>query len=205
LRVGIYGGVFNPPHMGHLLCAQEAHVQLGLDVVVWVPVGEASHRTIHDDPGAEARYTMCEYATAGDERFLLSRIEIDRPGPSYTVETLRALHERSPGDELVFIVGGDEAAALGAWRDPEEVLRLATVAAVERDGARREAIARRLAALDGGAGVVFFEMPRIDISATLVRRRVAQGLPIRYLVPDKVANFIGARSLYGASAPVAAA
>ncbi len=205
MRVGIYGGVFNPPHMGHLLCAQEAHVQLGLDVVVWVPVGEASHRTIHDDPGAEARYTMCEYATAGDERFLLSRIEIDRPGPSYTVETLRALHERSPGDELVFIVGGDEAAALGAWRDPEEVLRLATVAAVERDGARREAIARRLAALDGGAGVVFFEMPRIDISATLVRRRVAQGLPIRYLVPDKVANFIGARSLYGASAPVAAA
>jgi nicotinate-nucleotide adenylyltransferase len=205
LRVGIFGGVFNPPHLGHLVCAQEAWVQLRLDVVVWVPVGEASHRTIEDDPGAEARYRMCDFATSGDDRFSLSSIELDRPGPSYTVDTLRAMSERSPGDELVLIVGGDEAAALGSWREPEEILRLATVAAVERDGRRREEIAARLAELEGGERVVFFDMPRVDVSSTEVRRRAALRAPIRYLVPDKVADYIGARSLYGASTPVGAA
>ena len=203
--MGIYGGVFNPPHMGHLICAQEAFVHLALDLVVWVPVGEASHRTIEDDPGPEARYLMCDYATAGDERFKVSRIELDRPGPSFTVDTLRALHEQAPGDELFFIVGGDQAAALGAWREPEEVLKLATLAAVERDGARRELIAHRLAELEGGDNVVFFDMPRVDVSATLVRRRAAEGRPIRYLVPDRVASFIQAECPYGASTPVGAA
>jgi nicotinate-nucleotide adenylyltransferase len=187
LRIGIFGGVFNPPHLGHLVCAQEAFVQLGLDVVVWVPVGEASHRAIEDDPGAEARHAMCELATAGDERFSVSRVELDRPGPSYTVDTLRELRERSPRDELVLLIGGDEAAALGAWREPEEILRLATVGAVERDGRRREEIAARLARLEGAP------------------TGAAAGLPIRYLVPDRVAAYIGARSLYGASAPVGAA
>jgi nicotinate-nucleotide adenylyltransferase len=204
LRIGIFGGVFNPPHLGHLVCAQEAYVQLGLDVVVWVPVGVPSHRAIADDPGREARYRMCDFATSGDDRFGLSRIELDRPKPSFTVDTLRALAERAPDDERVLIVGGDEAAALGAWREPEEILRLAVVAAVERDGRRREEIAERLRSLEGGERMTFFDMPRIDVSSTEVRRRAAERLPIRYLVPDKVANYIGAKSLYGASTPVAA-
>ena len=204
MRIGIFGGVFNPPHLGHLVCAQEAYVQLGLDVVVWVPVGVPSHRTIADDPGPEARYRMCDFVTSGDDRFGLSRIELDRPEPSFTVDTLRTLAERAPDDERVLIVGGDEAAALGAWREPEEILRLAVVAAVERNGRRREEIAERLRSLEGGERVTFFDMPRIDVSSTEVRRRAAERLPIRYLVPDKVANYIGAKSLYGASTPVAA-
>jgi nicotinate-nucleotide adenylyltransferase len=196
LRIGLFGGAFNPPHVGHLVCAQEAHVQLDLDVVVWVPVGQAPHREIPQDPGPEARFTMCEYATAADERFGLSRIEIDREGPSFTVDTLRALRDRSAEDELVLILGGDQAAALPGWHEPDEVMSLATIAVAERAESDR---ARVSAALAGRPDVVFFDMPRIDVSSTMVRERAAAGQPIRYLVPDKVANFIGAQSLYGAS------
>ena len=147
---------------------------------------------------------MCEYAIDGDARLGVSRIEIDRPGPSYTVDTLRSLRERAPDDELYLLIGGDQAAALAGWREPEELLSLAVVAVAERDQWRREEITDRLGALCSPDRIAFFDMPRIDISSTLVRRRAAEGRPIRYLVPDKVANHIGARSLYGASTPVGA-
>jgi nicotinate-nucleotide adenylyltransferase len=198
LRIGLFGGAFNPPHVGHLVCAQEAHAQLELDVVVWVPVGRAPHREISQDPGPEVRFQMCDYATAGDERFGLSRIEIDRDGPSYTADTLRELLERSPDDELLVILGGDQAAALPTWHEPDEVMRLAAIAVAERADSDR---ARVEAAIGDRADLRFFDMPRIDVSSTMVRERAASGQPIRYLLPDKVANFIGAQSLYGASVP----
>jgi nicotinate-nucleotide adenylyltransferase len=204
LRVGIFGGAFNPPHIGHLACAQEAHAQLGLDTVVWVPMGQPPHREIEDDPGREARYTMCEYATAADERFSVSRFEVDREGPSYTVDTLVAAKERMPDAELFLILGADQAAALPTWHEPEEVLSLATVAAVTRGERTREMVIDAVAPLAGGDRLVFFDMPRLDVSSTLVRERARTGQPIRYLVPDKVANYIGAQSLYGASQPVGA-
>ena len=126
LRVGILGGAFNPPHLGHLVCAQEALVQLELDRVVLVPVGQAPHRELEDDPGAEARLEMVELAIAGDERFAVSRMELDREGPSYTADTLAAAARReSPDDELFLILGGDQAAALPSWHEPEQVLELA--------------------------------------------------------------------------------
>jgi nicotinate-nucleotide adenylyltransferase len=203
VRVGIYGGVFNPPHHGHLIAAQEAHAQLGLDVVVWIPVGDAPHRQIEQDPGAEARFEMVEMATAADERFEVSRIEIDREGPSYTVDTLRELHERGPDDELFLILGGDQAAALPSWHEPAEVMSLATVAVFERATTSFNSIGITLAHFPGGDRLRFLQMPRIDISSTMVRRRATAGKPIRYLVPDKVAHFIGAQSLYGASTPAA--
>jgi nicotinate-nucleotide adenylyltransferase len=198
LRIGLFGGAFNPPHVGHLICAQEAHAQLELDVVMWVPVGRAPHRDIPQDPGPDMRFQMCDYATAADERFSLSRVEIDRDGPSYTADTLRELRERSPEDELVLILGGDQAAALPTWHEPGEVMRLAAIAVAERAGSDRERVER---AIGGQAELRFFDMPRIDVSSTMVRERAASGQPIRYLVPDKVANFIGAQSLYGASVP----
>jgi nicotinate-nucleotide adenylyltransferase len=198
LRIGLFGGAFNPPHVGHLVCAQEAHAQLELDVVVWVPVGRAPHREIPQDPGPEVRFQMCDYATAGDERFGLSRIEIDRDGPSYTADTLRELLGRSPDDELLVILGGDQAAALPTWHEPDEVMRLAAIAVAERADSDR---ARVEAAIGDRADLRFFDMPRIDVSSTMVRERAASGQPIRYLLPDKVANFIGAQSLYGASVP----
>jgi nicotinate-nucleotide adenylyltransferase len=184
-----------------LICAQEAFVQLGLDVVVFVPVGRAPHRTIEQDPGAEARFTMVEHAVSGDARFSVSRVELDRAGLSYTVDTLRELRSRSGDDEFLFIMGGDQAMALPAWHEPEEFLGLATVAVVERAEHRRAEIAERVRSICGDDRAVFFDMPRIDVSSTLVRERARAGLPIRYLVPDKVANYIGAQSLYGSAAP----
>ena len=157
---------------------------------------------MEQDPGPEPRLEMCEQAVAGDERFAVSRIEVDRPGPSYTVDTLRELKARAPQDELFLVMGGDQAAALPGWREPEEVLRLVTVAAVERDGRRREEIVEAVSGLGGADSLAFFEMPRIDVSSTLVRRRAAAGQPIRYLVPDKVASYIESQGLY--RAPVAA-
>ena len=187
--------------MGHLICAQEAYAQLGLDVVVFVPVARAPHREIHADPGAEVRLTMCEHAVAGDARFGVSRIELDRPGLSYTVDTMRELRAQRPDDEFFFIMGGDQAMALPQWHEPAEFLSLAAVAVVERADHRREEIAATVRSICDEDRAVFFDMPRLDVSSTLVRERAAAGLPIRYLVPDKVANYIGAQSLYSSSAP----
>jgi nicotinate-nucleotide adenylyltransferase len=205
LRLGILGGAFNPPHIGHMVCAQEAVLQLGLERLILVPMGVAPHRQIEQDPGAEARVEMCERAVDDDERFEVSRVEIDRAGPSYTVETLRALHAEGADDELFLVLGGDQAAALPKWHEPEEVLRLATAAVVHRAGFHREAVAVQIASLKGAAGVRFFDMPRIDVSSTLVRRRVAEGRPIRYLVPERVGAYIEEHGLYKAPTPAATA
>ena len=190
--------------MGHLICAQEAHAQLGLDVVVLVPMGQAPHREIAQDPGAEVRARLCDYVVAPDDRLDLARAEVDRPGPSYTVDTLRILRERSPEDELTLILGADQAARLPSWREPEAVLSLATVAVAARGGLEQEAVQRQLDGLAGSERIAFFDMPRVDISSTLVRERAAAGRPIRYLVPDKVADYVHAKGLYGATVPVSA-
>jgi nicotinate-nucleotide adenylyltransferase len=192
--VGLLGGTFNPPHLAHLVCAQEALVQLGLDRVLLVPVGIAPHKAIEADPGLEHRVAMCEAAVAGDGRFGVSRADADRAGPSYTVDLLRSL---DGADELTFIVGGDMAASLPDWRDPEGVLALARLAVAEREEVRRADLARRLDALAGAAGRVrFFDIPRLDISSSLIRGRAAAGLPLRYLVPDAVAADIEREGLY---------
>jgi nicotinate-nucleotide adenylyltransferase len=198
LRVGILGGVFNPPHLGHLVCAQEALVQLELEKVVFMPVGQAPHRELEDDPGAEARLEMVELAAGDDARFAISRAELDRPGPSYTADTLRELREKATDDELFLILGGDQAAALPTWREPETVLSLATVAVVERSNWSRNAIGIKIGRLPGAERIRYLDMPIIQISSSAIRRRVGEGKPIRYLVPDKVANYIGANGLYGA-------
>jgi nicotinate-nucleotide adenylyltransferase len=195
-RIGILGGTFNPPHLAHLVCAQEALVQLGLERVVLMPVGVPPHKEAGEDPGGGHRYEMCRLATAKDERLAVSRLELDREGASYTADTLRAIHETTPGDELTFIVGGDMAYSLPTWREPEAVLELATLAVAERAGARRAEIEQRLSELAGGDRVRFFEMPRIDVSSSDIRRRVREDWPIRYLVPDEVARYIGAHGLY---------
>jgi nicotinate-nucleotide adenylyltransferase len=200
-RVGILGGTFNPPHVGHLICAQEALWQLDLDIVVLVPAAVPPHKEIEADPGAEARLALCEAAVARDDRFAVSRIELDRAGPSYTVDTLREIHATAPGDDLTFIVGGDMAASLPQWREPEAVLELATLAVAERAEHRRADIADRLSALRGGDRIRFFSMPRLDVSSTEIRDRVRAGRPIRYLVPDDVARLIGARGLYRTEVP----
>ena len=196
MKVGILGGSFNPPHLGHLLMAQEAHAQLGLDKVVFMPVASPPHKQLEEDPGAEERFELCRMATAKDDRLEVSRLELDRGGPSYTADTLREIHATAPGDDLTFIVGGDMAASLPSWREPETVLDLATLAVAEREGVRRHDIAEVLAPFAPGDRVRFFDLPRIDVSSSAIRRRVREGRPIRYWVPDDVARLIGARGYY---------
>jgi nicotinate-nucleotide adenylyltransferase len=207
-RIGILGGTFNPPHLAHLLCAQEAYDQLDLDRVLIVPVAQPPHKEAVDDPGPEVRLELCRLAVGDDERFDVSDLEVRRGGASYTVDTLRALHATFPGDELSFIVGGDIAFSLPTWRAPAEVVGLARLAVAEREGARQADILERLATIPRAAERVdFFDLPRMDVSSSLVRRRVAAGHPIRYLVTDPVAAYIAQHGLYrspvGAPSPSA--
>jgi nicotinate-nucleotide adenylyltransferase len=201
VRVGLLGGTFNPPHLGHLVCAQAAIDGLGLDRVLLVPVHTPPHKAADGDPGVEHRVAMCLAAASGDPRLEVSRIEADVPGRSYTVDTLSRLHEQRPEDQLTFIVGGDMATSLPDWREPEAILSLADIGVAGRDDLDEETIRRRLAGLAGAADRVrFFDMPRIDISSTLIRRRVAAGLGARYLVPDAVADYIARHGLYAGDA-----
>jgi nicotinate-nucleotide adenylyltransferase len=187
-----------------MVLAQEALVQLKLDSVLLMPMGQPPHRRIDADPGAEVRAELCEAAVAGDERMEVSRIELEREGPSYTVDTLIALREERPGDELFWILGGDQAAALHSWHQPEKVLELCTIGVTERAGWRQGGILLELRHLRHEDRLLFFEMPAIAISSTMVRRRAALRDPIRYLVPDGVAELIESRGLYGADAAVGA-
>jgi nicotinate-nucleotide adenylyltransferase len=197
VRVGLLGGTFNPPHVGHLVCALEARDQLELDVVRLVVAGVPPHKEVPSDPGADVRAALCDLAVAGDPGLEVSRIELERPGPSYTVDTLRALHDKAPEDELTFIVGGDMAYALPTWREPEAVLELARLAVAEREGVRRADILDRLAGLPGVPGrIAFFDMPRLDVSSSVLRGRVAAGRSIRHLVPEAVADRIASLGLY---------
>lgn len=196
-RVGILGGSFNPPHIAHLVCASEAAAQLGLERVLLTPVAAPPHKLAEQDPGAAERLELCRLAVAGDERLGVCELEVRRGGRSWTVDTLRELHARAPEDQLTFIVGGDVALGLPTWREPEAVLGLARLAVAERTGADRERVAATLAErLPGTPAPAFFDMPRVDVSSSEIRARVAAGRPIRYLVPDAVAARIAARGLY---------
>jgi nicotinate-nucleotide adenylyltransferase len=204
-RVGILGGAFNPPHLGHLWLAQEAHARLGLDRVLLVPVGRAPHRVLEADPGPGERLRLSRLAVEGDGRLGVSAIEAERPGPSYMADTLKLLHETTPAAEPTLILGADQALRLRSWHEPERVLALARIAVADREGVGRDEVVAALDGLPGADAVEGFPLPRIEVSSTLVRERVAAGLPIRYLVPDRVADRIAATGLYGAASTAEAA
>jgi nicotinate-nucleotide adenylyltransferase len=198
----VLGSAFNPPHLGHLALAQEAHARLGLAEVVLVPTGRAPHKEIEDDPGAGVRLEMTRLAVGDDERFAVSELEISRDEPSFTYRTLELLREERPDEELVFVIGSDAAAGLERWRNPERILDLASLGVAERPGVDRQEVVAVVARLGGRAE--FVDMPQIEVSSTMVRERVGAGRPIRYLVPDAVEELIDERGLYasaGAGAP----
>jgi nicotinate-nucleotide adenylyltransferase len=197
VHVGILGGTFNPPHLGHLVCAQEAYLQLQLDQVMLMPARIPPHKPVEREPGVEHRLELCRLAVEGDDRFTVSDLELARPGPSYTVDTLDELTSRSPSNELFLIVGGDVAAGLPEWREPERVLGLATLAVAKRRGTSLASVEAALQSLRGGDRARFFRMPQIGVSSTLVRERVRAGEAIRYIVPDQVGDYIERHGLYG--------
>lgn len=188
MRVGIFGGTFDPPHLGHLAVASDLHSRLSLDRVIFVPAAVSPFKRGADSAAAEIRLEMTVAATAGDPRFVVERLEIDRPPPSYTVDTLRELRSRLPGAELWLLVGADVARDLGRWNSPAEIARLARLAVFARDGD----------SVLAEPGDPFTRIPvlRLDISSTEIRRRVWAGEPIRYLVPDAVREIIEREGLY---------
>ncbi len=198
LRIGIMGGSFDPIHLGHLVAASEVAHRFDLDEVIFSPTGEAYHKPADDRAPAEARYLMTVVATAADPRFRVTRVDIDRSGPTYTVDTLRDLRaeaerERSGRQiEWFFITGADALAEILQWRDAAEIFEHTHLIGVTRPG-------HELA--DPGlphAQVSLLEVPALSISSTDVRARVRSGAPIRYLVPSGVAHLIAKHRLYGA-------
>jgi nicotinate-nucleotide adenylyltransferase len=198
--LGILGGTFNPPHLGHLAIAGQACSQLALEDVALVPVGQPPHKAIEQDPGCAHRLAMCRLLVAGREGLSVCALETEREGPSYTVDTLNFIHASHPHAELTLIVGADVASTLPAWHEPERLLELAALAVAARPGTGRRAVLEPLAALGGGAriGVEFLDSPVIDVSSSLVRERAAAGEPIDGLVGGAVAGYIAEHGLYGA-------
>ena len=194
--MGILGGTFNPPHIAHLVCAQEAYRSLRLDRVMLIPARIPPHKPVEDEPGAEHRMALCRLAVQDDERFSVSELELGRDGPSYTVDTLEQLNFESPTHERFLILGGDIAVGLSRWHRPERVLELAELAIAKRSGTARASVQDALRTLRGGERAQFFQMPRMGVSSTMIRRRVAAGQPIRYLVPDRVVTYIEDHGLY---------
>lgn len=178
------------------MLAHEAAFQLGLDEVLLIPTGEAPHKRIEPEPGPQVRLELARRAAAGDELLHASEIEVEADGPSYSFRTLEALSERRPGDQIHFLMGADVAAHLESWMRPERVLELATLGIAGRPGTtldEAEAALERLGAADRAEVV---RMPELAVSSTRIRRRIAAGRPVRYLVPDPVLELIAERGLY---------
>lgn len=194
--IGVLGSAFNPPHLGHLALAQEAAWQLGLAEVVLVPTGQAPHKRIADDPGKEARMGMTRLAAADDDRFSVSALEVEGEGPSYTYETLEALAEERGDRQLVFVMGADAAVGLESWREPGRVVEMASLAVARRAGVSDADVAEVMRSLGCEGRATMLEMPQFGISSSAVRERAKQGRPLRYLVPDGVADFIAERGIY---------
>ncbi len=183
----LFGGSFDPVHLGHLVAAETLADVLGVTTVRFVPAREQPFKHAAHVASPEQRADMLALAVAGNPRFRVERIELELPAPSYTVRTLRALASREPGNRLVLLVGADAAAELADWYEAEALPELADVVAFARPGAEPPA-ARLISRV--------VAVPALDISATGVRQRVAQGRSIRYLVPDAVRDYVAAHGLY---------
>ncbi|WP_380174665.1 nicotinate-nucleotide adenylyltransferase [Kineococcus sp. DHX-1] len=193
-RLGVMGGTFDPVHHGHLVAASEVAARFDLDEVVFVPTGRPWQKSREDIAPAEHRYLMTVIATASNPRFTVSRIDIDRGGFTYTIDTLRELRDLRPEADLFFITGADALAQILQWKDVAELWSLAHFVGVSRPGH---------ALTDDGLpmdGVSLLEVPALSISSTDCRRRVADGLPVWYLVPDGVVQHISKHRLYAPTA-----
>jgi nicotinate-nucleotide adenylyltransferase len=190
MRIGVMGGTFDPIHLGHLVAASEVAHTFDLDKVVFVPTGQPWQKSDRPVSPAEDRYLMTVIATAADPRFSVSRVDVDRPGPTYTVDTLRDLHRELGEHDYYFITGADALADIMSWRDTDEVLQLAHLVGVTRPDH---------VLVDPGLAPGRFsllEIPALSISSSTIRERVARGAPISYLVSPGVESYLLKRELY---------
>lgn len=196
-RLGIMGGTFDPIHYGHLVTAEEALVQFNLDTVVFMPTGRPAAKAERVVSAAEHRYLMTVIATASNPDFEVSRLEVDRPGPTYTVDTLETLRDTYGAQaDLFFITGADAVWEILTWKDPERLAGLCTFIAATRPGYDLGRFHAELAEAKGMPAVEFVVVPALAISSTDIRERVAGQRPIRYLLPESVAAYISKTGLY---------
>jgi len=199
-RIGILGGTFDPIHYAHLAIAEEVYCALHLTGVLFVPAGQPPHKIGEQLTPVEHRVAMLELAIRPNPHFSLSLVDVERDGPSYTVDTLRLLRsELGPDADLYFVIGGDSLRDLPTWYDPAGILEQATIVALMRPGyaevaAERAMLFARLPALE--QRLIVLEGPRLDLSSTELRRRVATGRPIKYQTPDEVEDYIRRHRLY---------
>ena len=198
MRLGVLGGTFDPPHMGHLILAEEARLALGLEQVLFVPAGNPWRKAGQELSPREDRLAMVRLAVGGNPHFAASTLEIEREGPSYTAETLAALREQLTADSEIFLIlGQDSLADLPNWWQPQRIISLARLAVAVRtawEPAQADALETELPGIS--QRLVWLDMPRIDISSTAVRERVRRGLSIRYWVPPAVEEYIRQHGLY---------
>jgi nicotinate-nucleotide adenylyltransferase len=195
-RLGIVGGTFDPPHCGHLVLAENGRVQLRLDRVLFVLAGQPPHKPDRPIVPAHHRAAMVEAAVADNPAFALSRVDLDRPGPHYTVDMLALLHRQYPEAELFFLMGGDSLAHFLTWRDPAGIVRQARLAVMLRPGYEPDLAALERAVPGLHERLVWLDAPYLDIAASDLRRRAGDGLPLRYLVPPAVEAYIREHRLY---------
>lgn len=196
-RLGIMGGTFDPIHYGHLVTAEQAREALSLDLVLFMPAGSPAFKLDIPVSGAEERYAMTVLATAANPAFYASRFELDRPGVTYTVDTLRSLRDRYPDNvKIFFITGADAILDIVSWRDASSIAGLATLIAATRPGYDIEQARRRVDASGFGFDVRYIEIPALAISSTNIRERVRAGKSIRYLTSESVIGFIHKNGLY---------
>lgn len=193
MRIGLYGGTFDPVHLAHLVLAEQCREQLALDEVWFIPAASPPHKSGVTISEAKHRVAMLELAIAGHTSFKLSRLELERTGPSYTVETLRDVRRDHPEVDFFLLLGGDSIRDFTTWREPQEIAQLATLVAVNRGTAELADIPADIVAPEARRDV---HMPAIDISASDLRQRVATGCGIRYLVPRAVEQYIRQNGLY---------
>ncbi len=198
MRLGVMGGTFDPIHHGHLVAASEVQTRFGLDEVVFVPTGQPWQKDEREVSAPEHRYLMTVVATASNPRFTVSRVDIERPGPTYTIDTLRDLHTERPEAELFFITGADALAQILSWKDADELFDLAHFVGVTRPG---YVLSESGLPADR---VSLQEVPAMTISSTDCRARVERAEPVWYLVPDGVVQYINKYRLYAAGSPAGA-
>ncbi len=198
MRLGIFGGTFDPVHIGHLLVAEQCLEQCGLDQVWFVPAGVPPHKLSRTIAPGKARAEMVELAVAGHERFRVDRRELDRGDPCYTVETLASFHTEDPSRELFFVLGSDSLVEFSTWREPKRIAELAHLAVANRGGAPLPDLEPLRPTLGDlvDSRVQFVTIPGIDISSSAIRRRVGEGKSIRYMTPRAVECYIATHNLY---------
>ena len=192
--LGVLGGTFDPIHLGHLILGEQVREQLGLDRVLFVPSARPPHKLGDRIADAEHRLAMVELAVTSNPHFAVSRRELDRVGPSYTITTIKELRSQGHG-QVYFVLGADAVLDLRSWREPDELLRACQVVAAARPGFDLSRISRALGA-ERASRVRVLDIPQIEISSTDLRQRVAAGRSLRYLVPDAVGDYIAEKGLY---------